>query len=743
MSQEMNRPLEQKLASTRVWWRTTRALAGAGLIAAVVVALGLVCYHLDRWLALSAPARIAWLWTIGMAALVTLLLALLRPVLRRLPDAMLAAEVEKQYPVLKERLLTTINLTPALAAAGSGAMPSGFSRAMTGALAEETQRVAADLNFRRAVDTRPMRRALLLALLLLGVGIADRAANPAAFDNWLNRMRYPAADIPPWALTRVWVKPSAELVPTGEGVAITIETRGIVAEKATLKYRLESENDWKTIELTKAVVIDEPAVKDGHANAVRHFSYKFPSLSQTVYLQANANDGRSNERTVTVEERPTLLNFQMRMHYPAYMHRADETLPAPTPQNREAYGTDGTITAPVGTEVIVRAIANKPLRTAEFMRDGKDIGPWAVTNDRHVEGQLSVWQNGKYSLHLRDRHNFNNPLAAVYEIRAIEDKTPDVQITQPTADVELVPDGSIPLNAMATDDHGIVRMGLEYNRTMTDNTGVKSTVKQVGQGGLPLLEPNDPQIGGTQIKIGVRWNLSSVAPQPGETVRFTVSATDADNLRGPHTGRATTYSIRVVSLLQMQAKLKNMQQEEDRLLAQLRQRQMEAQRQLEMARLKGDPTNISKAEELERSVAQDARTTAQRVADLSAQLENNNFATPSELKRRDEGQKVLEDTAQQRLPAAADAVKSAQDTKPKSGQRSTAFNKAGQQEAEGRRDIEKAQELLSRVPPPEQLAAEAKRLALEQRQQADASRYIAENTPRNQLKKGDNALPRK
>ena len=742
MSQETDRPLQQKLAATRVWWRTTRVLTGLSWILVVVVALGLLCYHFDRWLALSAQARVLWLYAIAVSALLTLLFALLRPALQKRPDAAVAADVEKRYPALKERLLTAIDLMPALSAAGaSGFSASGFSRPMTASLVEEAQKTASGLNFLRAVDTRPMRNALLIALLFLLTAAGDRALSQGAFDNWLARMRSPSADIAPWALTRVWLNPGANRIASGDGLTVTVETRGIAADRAALRYRMEKENDWKTVDLNKAVVVNEPAMKDGHPNAVRRFTYKFPTpLTQTVFLNATANDGQANEKTVIVEERPALVSFQMRLHYPAYMKKPDDTLPLPSKDNSASTLTDGTLSVPVGTEADIRITANKPLQTAQFIRDGKRSGPWTVT-DNQISGHISVYTSGKYTFDLRDTHGFKNMDAAVYEIHAIEDRTPEVHITQPTADMDLVPNGSIPLDAGASDDHGVVKMALEYDRTRTDNSTAQSKVKQLGKGFTNLFEPNDPQIGKLTTEIRKRWYVADVAPEPGETVRFTVTATDADNLRGPHTGRAATYNIRIVSVLDMQKTLKNRMEEENRLMAQLRQRQIDAQNELAKARLKSNPQELARAQEAERSVASEAKSAAQRVGDLSAQLENNNFATPSELTRRDSAQKTLETLADKKLPTAADAVKSAQEAKANSAQRKNDFEQAQAQEAQAKRDIEKAQEELSRIPAPAQLAEEAARLAKAQRDLADMSRYMALNTPHDQLKKGDNALP--
>ena len=104
-------PLQQKLATTRRWWRTTgsswpvwpRALG-------IVIALALLCYHADNRLVLSAQAREHWRLAIAVAGLGTFLLLFLRAAVKPLPDAVVAAEVERRFPDLGERLLSTVDL---------------------------------------------------------------------------------------------------------------------------------------------------------------------------------------------------------------------------------------------------------------------------------------------------------------------------------------------------------------------------------------------------------------------------------------------------------------------------------------------------------------------------------------------------------------------------------------------------------------------------------------------------------
>jgi hypothetical protein len=732
---QIGEPLEQKLAATRRWWRATRLLVGLAWTVSVVLLLGLLCYHADRALVLSAGAREAWRFGILLAGLATLLLTVARSLLRPLPDTALAAVVERRYPVLRERLLTTIDLIPALAAPGLRLAPPAFSPTIAESLVEETRRVADGLDFRRAVSLRPLRSATFLLICTLALLALEVAFAPGAFAVWLQRMAAPRADIAPFAATRIWLTPGADILPRGEGLAVTVITKGEPADRCLLRYRLDNDNtaDWKSVELRPdagaggqrpGVRNTDPrsplqgrlgplpqsglAIPGAQRADARQFHYRFPALAQNITLVAAANDGRSNERRVLVEDRPTLLNARLTLHYPVYMHRAPQVVPEST----------GNIAAPVGTEVEVQATANKPLRSALFAQDNGAPAPWKVDEEKAF-GRVSIWKNGSYALSLTDRRGFNNPAAPRYAIRALPDQTPNVQILRPATDVDLVPDGSLPLVAHATDDYGVVRMALSYAALRSDPTKSVGSGVKIGQGALPL--PNVD--GSTQANVSVRWHVASVNPKPGDTLRYEVTATDNDTLRGPHVGRSLAYNVHIVSLVEMQRRLKEEMDEETRLAEQLRQRQIGAQQQLQQTSRKPDKPALANAEEMQRAVAEEAKALAERVGQLNTQLENNNLGTQSEMQRRASAEQILQNLAQQKMPAAADSIQKAGENSP----RNPGLAQAQRQESEAKQEIEHVQQLLSRTPPADQLAAEASRLAQEQQRLADSSRALAED----------------
>jgi len=724
--------LEQKLAATRHWWRTTRVMRGAAWAIFAAAAIALICYRVDTHFVLSASARIAWRLAIIGIGVAVLAVSAAASLLKKLPDAMLAAEVERCYPTLQERLLTTIELSPTLALSGDAA---GFSRQMTMSLAEETTRETSGMDFRRAVSTRSLRTASVTCLLMVGLLLAQRLAAPDSFDNWLKRMRNPVADIPVWANTRVWVTPEHDLLPIGEGVRVSVTTRGVPANSSTLFYRPAGDKTaaWHSITLGNprpGFDQESPASAPGVKPDALQFSCKLPGLASSIELYAKANDGRSNDKTVIVEPRPTLLNVKLTMHFPAYMHRDAQVIPVST----------GSIAAPVGSVVDIIASANKPLKSAILSRDSRVVGALPIASGGiTTKAQLAISKDGTYGIALTDRHDFLNALPAPkYDIHAIQDLPPTVQVTRPSTDIDLVPDGSIPLVANATDDYGVTAVKLLYVKQRPDamaRTGAAS-MRSVGQGVLPLPVAATA----TQVNISERWHIGSVHGSAGDTVRYEVDAIDNDTLNGPHVGRSNILNIHLVSVLEMQRKLKDSLDEEARAVAQLRLSQIEAQKELRQARLKMDPAQITRAQEAQRAVADEAKVITQRIGDVSAQLENNNLATKSELERRAAAEQTLQAVAQEKAPNAADALQNAETPKTGAETRSQSLSHADKQQTEIRKDIEKAQDLLARTASPEQLAAEAKRLATEQERLADTARSLAEGIKEQKQQTGSNAL---
>ena len=530
-------------------------------------------------------------------------------------------------------------------------------------------------------------------------------------------MADPRNDVAPWAHTRVWAQPISNLVLRNSSLDVIVTTQGVSVENATLYMKPAGDPRAlpQPIPLTnpKTVRATDPESKlpEGVSSegSIRQFRYRLKAVPENMILYATANDGKSNERTVTVDDRPALLSLRLTYHYPKYMNRPANTTTV----------SSGSVTAPFGTEVEIGATANKPLKSVEMTLGSRPSGFWSVVKEQ-AYGRLNVRQDGSYHLNLTDMHGFSGAEPPKYEIISQKDQVPTVQISRPASDIDLQPEGSLPLIAHAKDDYGIVSANLVYESQMETALGGHA---ESGKGRLTLPGAD----GKPELNISERWHIGAIHPKVGETISYFVSATDNDTLSGPHVGKSVAFRVHVRSLAEMQKRLMEMMASEQQALGELRKRQIDAQNLLRQARQKPTPQNLQKAQEAQRAVGEEAKSTQQRIADTSAQLENNNLATQSELKRRNEAEEIIKSVAQTKAPAAAETLQKAQPQNPKNAPNSQSLATADKQETEVRNEIEKAQAKLSAAPSPEELSKEIERLSKEQQDRGDASKTLAED----------------
>lgn len=700
----MPESLQAKLMAARQRWRSLLWAGGLATSFAVMTALALLSFYSDRWLVLSTTGRLGWLLALLIGAAACVLLFLVLPLRRPIPDEAVAAEVERRYPTLGERLLTTIEL----AHAGAGA---GVSGAMIAQLARETERLAAPLDFVRAVPTAPLRRrvpyASVAAVLLLG----HLALAPDAMRAWFHRILSPTADIPIYARTLVWVTPDDTVVPRGEDVEIGVKVGGRLTEQATLHYRFEG-GPWTKAELEPVPTPNTPIPRSGKtahpnvhdASAARNpspgnevrFAFKLPEIQQSVTFYATAGDGRANPRTIRVEDRPTILNVRLRLDYPAYTGRRPEAVEA----------TAGNIVAPVGTRVEVTATANKPLQEATLVEDGKARGPWTVDGET-VRGGLTVTRDLNYGLRLRDRNGFDALTPPQYTIRAQPDRAPVVQVVKPGADVERTPDGALNLRITASDDYGVREMRLVY---------------RLGKRSASLPLPNAERSSPNTAQSAVRWNLAPLRLRPGDTLVYEAQARDGDTVSGPHTGRSASYRVHILSAREMAERMEAQAAQEEEALRQLIQRQKEAQSLLEKARRTPNRVEaLNQAQAAQRNVAQEAADLARRIQQTTEQMRDNNLGTPSAMQRREAAQQSLQQLAQKSMPAAADTIQRAMETRPAA----PLLADAARQEQAIREALERLAQQMSRTPTASELAQEAERLAHAQQRLAEQADLAA------------------
>ena len=134
-----------------------------------------------------------------------------------------------------------------------------------------------------------------------------------------------------------------------------------------------------------------------------------------------------------------------------------------------------------GTTVAVNATFTKPLAEAALkLGDDTEI-PAIIRADGYAasiapdaDTPFEIRTSGAYSFLLTDRDGFYNSAATKYEIRAVPDTPPTVEITQPKANLFVTPDAALTLSVRAADDLAVRRVTLDFLRSDKSDTGEES-----------------------------------------------------------------------------------------------------------------------------------------------------------------------------------------------------------------------------------------------------------------------------
>ncbi len=193
-------------------------------------------------------------------------------------------------------------------------------------------------------------------------------------------------------------------------------------------------------------------------------------------------------------------------------------------------GGDGSVRALKGTEVVLRAMTDRPVRSAELhIGEGatQRIVPLAVRDGRELGGEFAVTQSERYRFVLKpflgsaQKERFGHP------IYAEDDKPPQIELRQPATDLELKESGRVTFNYVAGDDFGIAELALVYRNGSAAPEHIA----------LPLPESR------TKIRGDYAFDLSPLKLKAGDVVTVQLEAKDNNTVSGP--GKAQSASRRI------------------------------------------------------------------------------------------------------------------------------------------------------------------------------------------------------
>jgi hypothetical protein len=263
---------------------------------------------------------------------------------------------------------------------------------------------------------------------------------------------------------------------------------------------------------------------------VSRFHYLFTNLQQNTTFRLVGNGFTSAPYEVKVNLRPSLLHFDVKLDYPAYLHKKNETLP-----------NAGDLTIPAGTTVTWQFHTQNTTGLSFYMNGSShSLTPAGSDLFEHTE---KINSNTIYKL------NPVNSLvkhtdSAAYRVNVIADEPPSINVEEKPDSVSL---RAFYFNGKIQDDHGFTSLTFHYKTGMPGNKGSEHE----------FIKPVKADLNQTVADFFYFWSLKDLGIKPGEQVTYYFEVADNDAVNGPKKARTAERTLNMPNADELNNQLNN------------------------------------------------------------------------------------------------------------------------------------------------------------------------------------------
>ena len=416
-----------------------------------------------------------------------------------------AAEVGSYFPSLKDELLNAMQLV-------SGSYGSGYSSELIDAAFRRIYFKSEELRFEEVIDFRKVKSMILYAagVLLLMLMLIVLVPGLASASSRLYNFSQDFIPPPEFVLN---VFPGDAQASKGDNITVKITASGIIPKEVYAAVKSEAQTDFKPERLT--------------ADSSGVFEYTINSIRSSVDYYAYSGDISSRIYRIEVSDKPLIKNLEITVTPPAYTG-----LPEITQTD------NGNISAIMGSRAYIRISSNKELRKAE-LSFGDSVVKNLEVRYSSASGRFILNNETEYRIHLADAAGSPNESPVTYKITLLEDEYPQIEFTEPGADVDLANDNRLPLGIKISDDFGFSRLLVRYRLS---ESRYEKPHKDYSVFELAIPERQK------EAEISYIWNLSSLNLATDDVVSYYAEVSDNDRVSGPKSSRSPEFKIRIPSL---------------------------------------------------------------------------------------------------------------------------------------------------------------------------------------------------
>lgn len=291
------------------------------------------------------------------------------------------------------------------------------------------------------------------------------------------------------------------------------------------------------------LIIDGNEFKLEKENTIK-FSYTFKNIQSDIHFRFSANGFRSKEYELKALPNPILLNFEINLQYPSYIHKKEETIK-----------NSGDLSIPAGTNVTwTFNTENTSLLNFSF----DDTSLVILPSKENTFDYSSRFLNSKnYSVATTNKFFHHND-AVNYIIDVIPDRYPEIDIEEKKDSVLAK---TMYFSGEIKDDYGFSK--LTFNYRFTNEEGNNSSEKFIKMTTNTI--PIKVNTAGPYEHFYYQWNLNQLNISPGDQIEYYFEVWDNDGVVGYKSTRSQKKTFKMLSLteLEKQAEKNNDQLKDD------------------------------------------------------------------------------------------------------------------------------------------------------------------------------------
>ncbi|MFL5751760.1 MAG: DUF4175 family protein [Bacteroidia bacterium] len=254
------------------------------------------------------------------------------------------------------------------------------------------------------------------------------------------------------------------------------------------------------------VLIDGNEFKLNKEN-ISSFTYTFKNVQQSIDFQLSGGGFKSRQYELTALPKPTLMNFDVYLKYPAYLNRKDEIV-----------NNTGDLIIPQGTKLSWSfSTKNTDFLSMRFADTLLRLDPSGQNKFSYTR---RLMQSTGYTV------NTGNALVSGsdsmnYSINVIADAYPVIEVNEKHDSLK---PNAIYFSGMVRDDYGFNQLTFRYNKFSSDSSGKNNTLtKEI------VLPIQKNQLSQPYIHY---FDMSTLELKPGDKVEYYFEVWDNDGVNG-------------------------------------------------------------------------------------------------------------------------------------------------------------------------------------------------------------------